>query len=85
MKRIMEEAQSNGSSELPAWLVGNRDFRKFLKEAEKVVTPERLQSLPKTLVKTFNVGFKGTQHKSAYDHPCRLLLLPHIILIIQYC
>lgn len=45
MKRIMEEAQSNGSSELPAWLVGNRDFRKFLKEAEKVVTPERFQSL----------------------------------------
>ena len=32
----MEEAQSNGSTELPAWLVGNRDFRKFLKEAEKV-------------------------------------------------
>ena len=32
----MEEAQSNGSKELPAWLVENRDFRKFLKEAEKV-------------------------------------------------
>jgi hypothetical protein len=36
VKRIMEEAQSNGSKELPDWLVENRDFRKFLKEAEKV-------------------------------------------------
>ena len=36
MKRIMEEAQSKGATELPAWLVENRDFRKFLKEAEKV-------------------------------------------------
>ena len=36
MKRIMEEAQSKGSSELPPWLVENRDFSKFLKEAEKV-------------------------------------------------
>ena len=32
----MEEAQSKGATELPAWLVENRDFRKFLKEAEKV-------------------------------------------------
>ena len=36
MKRIMEEAQLNGSNELPPWLLENRDFRKFLKEAEKV-------------------------------------------------
>ena len=33
---MMEEAQSKGSTELPPWLVENRDFRKFLKEAEKV-------------------------------------------------
>ena len=36
MKRIMEEAQSKDSKELPSWLVENKDFRKFLKEAEKV-------------------------------------------------
>ncbi|XP_028397607.1 protein KIBRA-like [Dendronephthya gigantea] len=35
MKRIMEAAQLNGSTELPPWLVENRDFRKFLKEVEK--------------------------------------------------
>ncbi|CAB4000075.1 Hypothetical predicted protein [Paramuricea clavata] len=34
MKRIMEEAQSKGSTELPA-LLENRDFKRFLKEAEK--------------------------------------------------
>lgn len=45
MKRIMEEAQSKGSTELPAWLVENRDFRKFLKEAEKVRVLLLLNSL----------------------------------------
>lgn len=70
MKRIMEEAQSKGSTELPPWLVENRDFRKFLKEAEKVC-----------VLLLFTSSLSGNCLCNKYDHkviiyffsfPCRL-------------
>lgn len=36
IKRIMENAESSESSQLPQLFEKNKDFRKFLNEAEKV-------------------------------------------------
>ena len=77
MKRIMEEAQSKGSTELPSWFVEDREFRKFLKEAEKVRACQYCSSYHKAAIVCY------TQTRCSSRGPMDRTRLHHVAYVFE--